>query len=80
MSKREKLIEKLRNNPNNMKFETIQELLLYFDFEQRQPSGGSSHYSFIYNNTVIITIPKHKPVKKVYIKRVLEVLEESGLI
>jgi dTDP-4-amino-4,6-dideoxygalactose transaminase len=79
MSKREKLIEKLKNNPNNIKFETIQELLLFFGFKQRQPSSGSSHYTFILNST-IITIPKHKPLKSVYVKRVIDILEELGLI
>ena len=79
MSKREKLIQKLKSNPDNVRFETIQELLLYFGFKQRQPSSGSSHYTFVYNST-IITIPKHKPLKRIYVKRVLEILEEIGLI
>lgn len=79
MSKREKLIQKLKSNPNNVRFETIQELLLYFGFKQYQPSSGSSHYTFVYNTT-IITIPKHKPLKSIYGKRVLEILEDIGLI
>ena len=79
MSKREKMIQKIRNNPSNVRFELIQELLLYFGFIERQPSSGSSHYTYVYGEQ-IITIPKHKPVKKIYIKRVLAILEELGLI
>lgn len=79
MSKRDKLIQKLKRNPNNVRFETVQELLLYFGFKQHQPSGGSSHFTFLYKTT-IITIPKHKPLKKIYVKHILEILEELGLI
>ncbi len=79
MSKRDKLLEKLKNNPTNVRFETIQDLLLHYEFKERQPSGGSSHYTYTYKST-IITIPKHKPLKKLYVTRVLELLEELGLI
>ena len=79
MSKRDKLLLKLRNNPTNAKFETIQSLLLHFGFKERAPRGGSSHYTYTYKGT-IITIPKHKPVKAIYIKKVLALLEELNLI
>jgi len=79
MSRRNKILEKLKNNPNNVRFETIQDLLLHFGFKERQPSGGSSHYTYTFKST-IITIPKHKPLKKIYVSRVLELLEELGLI
>lgn len=79
MSKRDKLIHRLKSNPNNVRFETIQELLLYFGFKQRQPSSGSSHYTFVYNST-IITVPKHKPLKKIYVKHVIKILEDLSLI
>ena len=39
------------------------------------PSGGSSHYTFRKANCMPITIPKHKPIKKVYVKKVKEVIE-----
>ena len=79
MGKREKLIEKIKNNPNNVKFETLQNLLIYYGFSERQPKGGSSHYTYNYKD-YIITIPKHKPVNKIYVKRVLEILLELDFI
>ena len=79
MSKREKLLAKIKNNPNNVRFETIQDILLFFGFKERQPSSGSSHYTYTYKST-IITIPRHKPLKKVYVTRVIQILEELGLI
>ena len=73
MSKRDKLLYKLKNNPNNVKFETLQNLLLHLGFRERQPKGGSSHYTYTYED-YIITIPKHKPVNKIYVRKVLEIL------
>ncbi len=79
MSKKEKLIQKLRNNPTNVRFETLQSLLLYYGFIERTPKGGSSHYTYIFKQ-YIITIPKHKPVKSIYVKKVLSILEDLNLI
>jgi len=79
MSQRDKLLNKTKNNPNNVKFETLQSLLLYFGFKERQPKSGSSHYTYTYND-YIITIPKHKPVNKIYVKKVLKILSELNFI
>lgn len=46
MSQKEKLIEKLKNNSNNVRFEVIQNLLLSLGFEEKQPNTGSSHYTY----------------------------------
>lgn len=79
MSKKEKLLQKIKNNPTNVKFDTIQSLLLYLGFDERTPRRGSSHHTFTYRNH-ILTVPKHKPVKTIYIKKVLSILEELNLI
>ena len=41
------------------------------------PNGGSSHYTFRKTGYPPITIPKHKPIKKVYIEIVREVVERE---
>ena len=79
MSKKDKLLQKLKNNPTNVKFETLQSLLLYYGFTERTPKGGSSHHTFTYRNQ-IITIPRHKPVKRIYVKKVLSILKDLNLI
>ncbi len=79
MSKKDKLLQKLRNNPTNVKFETLQTLLLHIGFSERAPRGGSSHYTYTFRNH-IITIPKHKPVKTIYVKKVLAILQDLNLI
>lgn len=75
MSKKEKLLQSIRNNPSSVKFETLQNLLLYYGFKERQPKGGSSHYSYILDK-LILTVPKHKPVNKIYVKQFLKLIDE----
>jgi|LGOV01.1.fsa_nt_gb hypothetical protein len=74
LSKRDKLLTKIRNNPTNVKFETLQTILLHYGFSERKPKGGSSHYTFILAD-LIITIPKHKPVNKIYVKQFLKLID-----
>ncbi len=75
MSKHEKLLKSIRNNPSNVKFENLQKLLLHYGFTERQPRSGSSHFTYTKNET-IITIPKKKPVNKIYVKQVLKLIDE----
>jgi len=46
MSKIEKQIASIRNNPTNVKFETLEKILLNLGFEIKQARSGSSHYTF----------------------------------
>jgi predicted RNA binding protein YcfA (HicA-like mRNA interferase family) len=41
------------------------------------PKGGSSHYTFRKPGKMPITIPKHEPIKKVYVQMVKEVIENG---
>lgn len=73
MSKRDKQIDKLRRNPKNIRFQDIDTLLLGLGFRRRQ--RGSHHvYSL---GRYRITVPHRKPfIKPVYVKLLLEILEE----
>lgn len=39
------------------------------------PKSGSSHYTFRKDGSMPITIPKHEPIRKVYVKMVKEIIE-----
>ena len=41
------------------------------------PSGGSSHYTFRKDGCNPITIPKHEPIKVVYVRMVKAVVESE---
>lgn len=73
----EKLFQQIINNQKSVSFEIIDRILLYSGFSRRQPKGGSSHYTYYHPETTeILTIPYSKPVKVIYIKKALAVIEK----
>jgi len=73
MSKRKKAIERLRQNPKNVRFSEIESLLLGLGFTMRQK--GTSHTYFTLG-AHIVGVPVRKPfVKKVYVELMLEELD-----
>lgn len=47
-----------------------------YKIEYRQP--GSSHVTFRYPNKQKLTVPAHKPIKPIYIKQFINLLDEQG--
>ena len=43
------------------------------------PKGGSSHYTFRKAKCQPITIPKHEPIKKVYVEMVKQIVESEAM-
>lgn len=69
MSKKDKLLKELENNPTNVRFEILEKLLLDSGFGLKSIKG--SHHSFS-NGKLLITLPYHKPMKIFYVKAVLK--------
>jgi hypothetical protein len=42
------------------------------------PRSGSSHYTFRKPGKHPITIPKHEPIKRIYVEMVRKVVEEES--
>ena len=42
------------------------------------PRSGSSHYTFRKAGCYPITIPKHEPIKKVYVEMVRQIVESEA--
>ena len=79
MSRRDKQLEAMRNNPKDVKFETIRGILLNHGFTETAPRGGSSHYTY-HKGIYRLTVVKGQPVNSVYIKqaiKIIDVLEEG---
>ena len=74
MSKREKRLRKIFQNPKTVLFKELDSILKGFKFEVRQPKSGSSHYIYT-KGEIQISVPFKRPyVKEVYVKRVLELI------
>jgi len=42
--KKEKIFDRIRNNPKAVRFEELKKVLTDVGLAERQPKGGSSHY------------------------------------
>lgn len=76
MTKREKLRERLKNNPNNVRFSDIRKLLEYEDFELDRTTG--SHHIFVKGELTLVIPVHNNKVKAVYVKRVLELIDQTN--
>lgn len=73
MSKKEKALARIRQNPKHVRFEELEAILIRLGFRKRQ--DGTSHAMFILGRH-IVNVPKRKPfVKPKYIELVLEALD-----
>lgn len=77
MSKREKRLQRLRQNPKNVSFDSIHQVLADYGFSLQRIEG--SHHIFIFEGegrTWKIVIPYNKPVKIAYIKSAIKAIDE----
>lgn len=79
MSKWEKLLERIRNLSKDLRFDELRKVLESYGYTMYAPRGGSSHYTFRKPGCMPITIPKHEPIKRVYVEKVKEVVESEVL-
>jgi predicted RNA binding protein YcfA (HicA-like mRNA interferase family) len=77
MGKTEKLLERFRQNPRNVRFEEMDKLLLTLGFIKRQKG---SHATYVLKGQGRISIPFRKPfILPVYVKEVLNLLDELAI-
>ncbi|MBA2362106.1 MAG: type II toxin-antitoxin system HicA family toxin [Chloroflexia bacterium] len=76
MTKREKLIGKIRARPPHADFEDVRRVLDLYGWTMRAPRSGSSHYTFAKaGEPEIITVVKHHGrVGRVYLDNICEKL------
>ena len=77
MSKWEKLLSRLLSLDNDMRFDELRKVLESYGYTMHIPGSGSSHYTFRKPGKNPITIPKHEPIKKVYVEKVRTIVEEE---
>ena len=72
LSQWDKLIADILACSPSVRFDDLKKALERMGYVCKQPSGGSSHYTFRKEGCMPITIPKHSPLKKVYIELVAD--------
>ena len=77
MSQWDKLLDRVRKLSSDLRFVELQKILESYGYKMNAPGGESSHCTFRKVGYPPITIPKHTPIKKVYIEMVREVVERE---
>lgn len=80
MSRMDKLIQRIKENPKNVRFEDIESLLNGLGFQTR---SRGSHYTFKKGKTIIMVVKPHgrkKFTAMVDIKKMLDYLKEEGYV
>ena len=78
MSKWDKLLEKICSLSRDLRFDELRRVLESYGYTMNAPRSGSSHYTFRKHGCQPITIPKHEPIKKVYVEMVKQIVESEG--
>lgn len=78
MSKWDKLVSRVCSLSAAIRFSELQKILEGYGYTMHAPRSGSSHYTFRKPGKSPITIPKHDPIKRIYIEMVREVVEEEN--
>ncbi len=77
MSKWDKLIRRIYNLSKDVRFDELRKILESYGYEMNTPRSGSSHYIFRKQGCMPITIPKHEPIKRVYVEMVRQIIESG---
>ena len=77
MSKWDKLLLRIKSLSKDLIFEELRKVLEEYGYVMNTPRSGSSHYTFRKPGCRSITIPKHEPIKKVYVEMVKEIVESE---
>ena len=77
MSKWDKLLRKICTLSAEVRFDELKRILESLGYTMFAPRSGSSHYTFRKDGCPPITVPKHEPIKKVYVRMVKDLIESE---
>lgn len=77
MSQWDKLLDRICSLSKEVRFTELRRVLEFYGYEMNAPRGGSSHYTFRKPGKMPVTIPKHEPIKRVYVQMVKEIVESE---
>lgn len=77
MSSWEKLLARILSLSKDLRFDELRKVLEEYGYSMGAPRSGSSHFTFRKEGCSPITIPKHEPIKKVYVEMVRNIVESE---
>lgn len=77
MSKWDKLLTRICSLSKDIRFDELRKVMNSYGYEMSAPGSGSSHYTFRKKGCRPITIPKHDPIKKIYVEMMKQIVESE---
>ena len=77
MSRWDKLLSRICSLSKDLRFDELKKVLESYGYEMYEPRGGSSHCTFRKAGCQPITIPRHEPIKRVYVEMVKQIVENE---
>ncbi len=80
MTRKDKLLQKIKNNPRSASFSDVRQLLMDVGFAERQPKSGSSHCIYYHTalEQVVVLVKGHDPLPEYQVKDALRALYLLG--
>jgi hypothetical protein len=76
MAGTDKTLTRMRANPRDWRIEDLKTVARRYDVTWRQP--GTSHVTFRAPNGAKVTVPARKPIKPVYVRQFVVLIESLG--
>ena len=77
MSRFDKLLKRIISLSKDIRFDELRKVLESYGYTMCSPKSGSSHYTFRKPGKMPVTIPKHEPIKKIYVQMVKDIIENG---
>ena len=77
MSRWDKLLSGICSLSKDIRFDELRKVLESYGYEMHEPRGGSSHCTFRKAGCQPLTIPRHEPIKRVYVEMVKQIVENE---
>ena len=80
MTRTDKLLAQMRRNPaGDWTIQDIRKLCDRLGWQCLPPSGGGSHWKIVVpGSEAILTVPARRPIKPVYVRKLLEFMKEAA--
>ena len=75
MARFEKLLIQMKANPLDWRIESLKTVAESFGLQWREPSG--SHTVFRHPNGAKLSVPAKRPIKPIYVKKFVKLVEEG---
>ncbi|NJD69059.1 MAG: hypothetical protein C3F12_04285 [Candidatus Methylomirabilota bacterium] len=70
-----KILEQMKANPRDWRIESLKSVAHALGLAHRQPRG--SHVIFRHPNGAMLSVPARRPIKPVYVKKFVRLIEEG---